>query len=69
MTRVRCLFKHCLFNEDGTCVANEIELDEDGRCLTLEESEETAFRGTLSEDSELLDQWDEDEDEEWEEGM
>ncbi len=68
MTRVRCLFRHCLFNDEGTCSANEIELDDDGICLTAEEGDEAGFSGALDEDS-VLDEWGEEEDEEWDEEM
>lgn len=68
MTRVRCLFRECLFNEDGTCAANEIELDGDGICLTAEEAEEARFSAGLDEDS-VFDEWDAGEEEEWDEEM
>lgn len=66
MTRVRCLFRQCLFNDEGTCAANEIELDGDGICLTAEEAEGAEFPGALDEDS-ALDEWGADEDEGWDE--
>lgn len=64
MTRVRCLFRQCLFNEGRTCTANEIELDRDGVCLTVEESNDIGLPAELDEDSDF-DEWDEDD--EWDE--
>ena len=59
MTRVRCRQSECIFWEEGFCTAEEIELDPEQGCLTLEELEDIVV-----DDEE---DWEEDdfEDEDW----
>lgn len=63
MTRVRCRQSECIFWEGGTCTAEEIELDPEQGCLSLEELEDIAIDDgeELDEDfDEDWDEWDED---------
>lgn len=61
MTRIRCPQDRCVFNLDGWCDADEIELDASTlACITFEEVDYEAYRVHHDiEDDEL--EWDEEE--------
>jgi hypothetical protein len=60
MTRIRCPQDRCIFNLDGVCDADEIELDASTlACITFEEVDYEAYRVHHdTEDDEL--EWDDD---------
>ncbi len=50
MPRIRCAYEDCVFLDDHYCTAAEVEIDPDRGCLTYKPT------------SELLNDWDEDDD-------
>lgn len=61
MTRIRCPQERCIFNIDGWCDSDEIELDATTlACITFEEVDYEAYRVTHDTDDDEL-EWDEDE--------
>jgi hypothetical protein len=68
MTRIRCPQDRCIFNLDGICDADEIELDASTlACITFEEVDYEAYRVTQDIDDDEL-EWD-DEDPLWAEEL
>lgn len=55
MPRIVCRYEVCIFNQDLTCTAKQMEYDPDQGCLTAEPRDE--FDGVLDNEEE----WEEDE--------
>ncbi len=62
MTRVICRQTECIFWDNMLCTAEEIELDPDQGCLTMEELEEMVI-----DDDDWEDEEDEFDEEDWDE--
>lgn len=68
MTRVRCPQERCIFNIDGWCDADEIEIDATTlACVTFEEVDYETYRVNQDADDDEL-EWD-DEEPLWDEDM
>lgn len=61
MTRIRCPQERCIFNIDGWCDADEIEIDATTlACVTFEEVDYEAYRVNSADDDDEL-EWDDEE--------
>ena len=58
MPRIRCHYMDCVFIDEGYCSAAAVEIDPDTGCATY----------SPSEDSDIDDDWEDEELEEWDEG-
>lgn len=68
MTRIRCRDRHCTFNKNGICAAEEIEYEPDAGCLTMQVRADIEDEEEEREDEDELEELDDDEDDEDEDG-
>jgi hypothetical protein len=62
VTRIRCFYDDCVYNDKGICSSSSIELDPEDGCLTYTEDnagEEFLFESDDAEDFEDDDDWEE----------